>query len=309
MACAFDCQDALFVTAGLFFAARSGRFARAALAAGRRAGPERRGHFGTRSRRLRSHDVEGRIHHLAGRNPNNDQRAKRGTGGGVMRLDDQGVLPSLRYARLPASDPRHGPRSAIGRSPGKPTKCAPIGSISASAAYAPLVGSRSGGSAPSSACRMEPSRWSRRCAYPSLNVVARCTRLASSAAARSWARRLQAGTPLAIAGVLLPPKVYPWLPDIASQFPSSAPSASVAIIPPGRIDVIRLRKSTSRSTALPVRATSPTRKRSSSRSVSFSASSARERSRDPRQATQGQRQRAHGQVLHLSQFSSDVLGD
>ena len=147
---------------------------------------------------------------------------------------------------------------------------------------------------------------------------------------RTWTRRLQPGTPLAIAGVLLPPKVYPWLPDIASQFPSSAPSASVATIPPGRTDVIRLRKSTSRSTALPVRATRPTRKPSSSRLAlgrlprpaqgthGYGPESPRTallgtdpRSGPPRDSLR----RSKGKTtrkragLHLPQLLSDVLGD
>lgn len=159
---------------------------------------------------------------------------------------------------------------------------------------------------------------SRNAIYPTLKTIALDARRCRWRPTRSWARRLQPGTPLAIAGVLLPPKVYPWLPDIASQFPSSAPSASVATIPPGRTDVIRLRKSTSRSTALPVRATSPTRKPSSSHPALVTdegplrTASVGIPTRDSPRNSPGE---TKGQTtttwtgLHLSQFLSDVLGD
>ncbi len=166
---------------------------------------------------------------------------------------------------------------------------------------------------PRTSTRLSPSP-----TYPPFNAFALGAPRAGGGPYRSWARRLQPGTPLAIAGVLLPPKVYPWLPDIASQFPSSAPSASVATIPPGRTDVIRLRKSTSRSTALPVRATSPTRKPSSSHPALVTdegplrTASVGIPTRDSPRNSPGE---TKGQTtttwtgLHLSQFLSDVLGD
>lgn len=160
--------------------------------------------------------------------------------------------------------------------------------------------------------------------YAPLGVNAPRPRGASGGAVRSWAGRLQPGTALAIAGVLLPPKVYPWLPDTESQFPSSAQSANVATIPRGRTDVIRLRKSTSRSTALPVRATRPTRKPSRSRSVrrlvrasfpqggtnklpsrsgpTFLGFSAAEVPRDTRQANQGQDNEHTGRICICPSF-------
>ena len=205
-------------------------------------------------------------------------------------------------------------------------KSLPCRWISNPAAYAPLVVSRRRCGALRIARPRRPIRLSRSAAYPGLNAIAPPAPLLGRVAYRSWARRLQPGTPLAIAGVLLPPKVYPWLPDIASQFPSSAPSANVATIPPGRTDVIRLRKSTSRSTALPVRATSPTRKPSSKRPAprrlmcsTGNASTRQGATQDslsrhlPLGASRDTARRSKTTTtrtgLHLSKILSDVLGD